>query len=73
MICCVVWQSFGSDRFSQSIPLQLFIVYEVPPLLESTLMNGQLNLLSSCTGKDWPGFSLNIAFTINMEKSNIAD
>ena len=43
--------SFGSDASGQGVPLQLLIMPEVSPLLESSLMDGQLHLLAGGTGK----------------------
>ena len=42
---------FGSYSSGQGVPLQLLLVAKVPPLLESSLMDGQLHLLAGGTGK----------------------
>ncbi len=42
---------FGSYSSGQGVPLQLLIMPEVPPLLESSLVDGELHLLPCSTGK----------------------
>lgn len=69
----VEWRSFGSDRLSQSVPFQLFIVVEIPPLLKSSLMDRQLHLLSCCPRKYRFGFSLYIALSVDMNECNVTD
>ena len=63
----------GSDRLRQGVPLQLFIVPEVPPLPESSLMDRQLHLLRRSTGKHRPCLRPVIALSVLMEKRNVPD
>ena len=46
---------------------------EVPPFLESALVDGELDLLASCTGECRIGFGSEIAFTVSMEEGDVSD
>ena len=46
---------------------------EVPPFLESSLVDGQLDLLAGGTGECRIGFGSEIAFTVSMEECDVAD
>ena len=66
-------ESFGSYFFCQGVPFQLLVVVEVPPFLESSLMNGELDLLASCAGECGVGFGSEVTFTVSMEEGDVAD
>ena len=63
----------GRHGLCQSIPFQLLIVIEIFPLMDSSLMDGELYLLASGTGEYWIRFGLEITFSINMEKCDVSD
>ena len=46
---------------------------EVPPFLESALVDGELDLLAGGTGKCRISFGSEIAFTVSMEECDVAD
>ena len=46
---------------------------EVSPFLESSLVDGELDLLAGGTGECRIGFGSEIAFTVSMEEGDIAD
>ena len=46
---------------------------EVPPFLESALVDGELDLLASCAGECGIGFGSEIAFTVSMEEGDVSD
>ena len=46
---------------------------EVPPFLESALVDGELDLLASCTWECRIGFGSEVALTVSMEEGDIAD
>ena len=66
-------KSPGLHGLCQSIPFQLLIVIEIFPLMDSSLMDGELHLLASGTGEDLIRFGLEITFSINMEKCDVSD
>ena len=63
---------FGSDGSGQGVPLQLLIMPEVPPLLESSLMYGQLHLLPGSTRKRRPGFRPEETLSVPVVKCDVA-
>ena len=65
--------SFGSYGSGQGVPLQLLIMPEVPPLLESSLMDGELDLLACGTGECGVGFGAEVALTVSMEEGDVSD
>ena len=46
---------------------------EVSPFLESSLVDGELDLLASCTGECGVGFGAEVALTVSMEEGDVAD
>ena len=66
-------RSFGSHCSGKGVPLYLLIVSEVPPLLESSLMDGKLHLLPCSTGKGRVRFRLEKAFSVLVEECDVAD
>lgn len=46
---------------------------EVFPFLESSLVDGELNLLASSTWECRIGFGSEIAFTVSMEEGDVSD
>ena len=46
---------------------------EVPPFLESSLVDGQLDLLAGGTGECRIGFGSEVAFAVSMEEGDVAD
>ena len=46
---------------------------EVPPFLESALVDGELDQLASCTGECRIGFGSEVTFTVSMEEGDVAD
>ena len=66
-------KSPGLHGLCQGIPFQLLIVIEVFPLMDTSLMDGQLHLLASGTGEYWIRFGLEITFSVNMEECDISD
>ena len=46
---------------------------EVPPFLESSLVDGELDLLAGGTRECRIGFGSEVAFTVSMEEGDIAD
>ena len=46
---------------------------EVSPLLESALMDRELDLLASGTGECGVGFGAEVALTVSMEEGDVSD
>ena len=46
---------------------------EVSPFAESSLVDGELDLLASCTGECGVGFGSEVAFTVSMEEGDVSD
>ena len=46
---------------------------EVPPFLESSLVDGELDLLAGGTRECRIGFGSEVAFTVSMEEGDVAD
>jgi hypothetical protein len=66
-------KSSGLHGLSQGIPFQLLIVIKIFPFVYTSLMDGELHLLASCTGEDWIRFGLEITFSVNMEECDVSD
>ena len=66
-------ESFGSYFFCQGVPFQLLVVVEVPPFLESALVDGELDLLASCAGECGVSFGSEVALTVSMEEGDVSD
>ena len=66
-------KSPGFHGLCQGIPLQLLIVIEVFPFMDTSLMDGELHLLASGTGEYWIRFGLEITFSVNMEECDVSD
>lgn len=46
---------------------------EVSPFAESSLMDGELDLLTCGTGECGGGFGSEVAFTVSMEEGDVSD
>ena len=46
---------------------------EVPPFAESSLMDGELDLLTCGTGECGVGFGSEVALTVSMEEGDVSD
>ena len=46
---------------------------EASPFLESSLVDGELNLLASCAGECGVGFGSEVALTVSMEEGDVSD
>ena len=66
-------KSFGLDGFREGVPFQLLIVIEILPFTDSALVNGQLHLLASGTGKGWPCFCLEETFSVLVKECDVSD
>ena len=66
-------KSFGLDGFREGVPFQLLIVIKILPFTDSALVNGQLHLLASGTGKGWPCFCLEETFSVLVKECDVSD
>ena len=46
---------------------------EVPPFLESSLVDGELDLLAGGTGECRIGFGAEVTLTVSMEEGDVSD
>ena len=67
---CVLYAKFPPPKAKR---LQLLIVIEVFPFMDTSLMDGELHLLASGTGEYWIRFGLEITFSVNMEECDVSD
>lgn len=68
----VEWWAFGSNGSGQGVPFQLFVVAQVPPLLESSLVDGQLYLLPCSTRKHRLRFGTEEALSVPVVECDVA-